>query len=139
MSVKSAAVPIYFRLTNDYNGSSWALDVVPDESGDLQIARSGAFLGQCWKLVPEPSAPNKYYLQTLFKKDYSLDIINDKSGVKDKVHLAKSGKYTGQLWTLDPITPGSTTYQLSNDFTGPDWYLGVIRFAPCFCVDCGWV
>jgi len=125
---------IYYRLTNDYNGPTWALDVVPDGSGELSIARSGNFSGQYWRLVPVPGASKKYYLRTLYKGDeYSLDIIND--GTNDKVHLAKTGNFTGQFWTLTKVNPDGTTFRLSTDFTGPERFLDVFRFAPRFSAD----
>ena len=131
MSVAGLGAPIvYYRLINDYNGPSWALDVVPDGSGNLMMARSGNFGGQYWRLAHEPSAPNKYYIQNLYQEGYSLDIINDRSGVRNKVHLAKSDKVTGQLWTFTKTSPDGTAFRLSNDFSGPDMFLDVFRFVP---------
>ncbi|KAI5839444.1 carbohydrate-binding module family 13 protein [Morchella snyderi] len=115
---------VYYRLTNEYNGPRWALDVVPDSSGELSIAKAGDYSGQHWKLVPVNGQANKFYLRTLYKGDeLSLDIIND--GTNDRVHLAKTGNFTGQFWTLTKVSPEGTTFRLSTDFTGPNKFLDV--------------
>ncbi|KAI9433416.1 carbohydrate-binding module family 13 protein [Russula earlei] len=108
----------YYRLTNGYNGPSWSLDVVGGTT-DLNIAHTGNFSGQYWKLVPI-SGSSKFYLRTMYKGDeYSLDITNDANKTP---HLAATGNYSGQMWTLKSV---DDTFKLSNDFTGPSSFLDV--------------
>lgn len=109
----------YYRLTNAFNGPSWSLDVVRDTT-DLNIAHTGNFSGQFWKLVPVSGSPVKFYLRTMYKGDeYSLDITNDSNRTP---HLAVTGNFTGQMWTLHN---DGDTFKLSNDFTGPSMFLDV--------------
>jgi hypothetical protein len=109
----------YYRLANGYNGPSWSLDVVGGTT-DLNIAHTGNFSGQYWKLVPVSSSSGKFYLRTMYKGDeYSLDITNDANKIP---HLAVTGNYSGQMWTLSNV---DDTFKLSNDFTGPSKFLDV--------------
>lgn len=111
----------YCRLTNEYNGPSWSLDVVGGTT-DLQLAKTGNFSGQYWKLVPVPGHAGKFYLRTMYKGDgFSLDITND---AHKTPHLAVSGNFTGQIWTLTNVANGDQ-FRLSNDFTGPSSFLDV--------------
>jgi hypothetical protein len=111
----------YYRLTNSYNGPSWSLDVVGGTT-DLNIAHSGDFSGQYWKLVPVSGHSNKFNLRTMYRGDeYSLDITNDANKTP---HLAATGNYSGQIWTLT-VTNVGDTFKLSNDFTGPSTFLDV--------------
>lgn len=104
----------YYRLTNDYLGTSQSLDVIPDGSGHLKMAPTGDYSGQYWKLVYLGSG--KYALRTMYLGDgRSLDVIND--GIDKTPWLAPTGDYSGQYWSLTPW--GDGTYSLTNDFTGP--------------------
>ncbi|TFK21377.1 hypothetical protein FA15DRAFT_717190 [Coprinopsis marcescibilis] len=115
----------YYRLTNDFNGPAWALDVLPDSpNNQLQIARAGDFSGQYWRLTPFPGQAGKFRLTTLFRgDDMALDIIND--GRNDTPHLARAGNFSGQIWTLHKVDSANVIYKLSNDFTGTDKFLDV--------------
>jgi hypothetical protein len=119
--------PLYwYRLTNAFTTPSFALDVVNDggkaSSGTLEMAPSGNFSGQYWRLVPNPDpSSTTYALYTLFLgANKRLDVYGDD---KTKPHLADAGRYSGQIWTLKPW--GDGTWQLTNQYSGPDLHLDV--------------
>ncbi len=108
----------FYQLSNAFLGKALALDVNPDGSGRVQMASSGGFAGQLWKLVDR--GKGAYSLRTEYLGDgFSLDIINDQR--RDTPLLAPSGDFPGQSWTLLPLNGGS--YKLINDLTGPDFFL----------------
>ncbi|KAI5797884.1 carbohydrate-binding module family 13 protein [Peziza echinospora] len=117
---------IYYRLTNNYLGPQWSLDVVPNDPwGALSMSRTGGHSGQYWTLSPPPDGniqSGKFSLHTLYKgENFNLDVIND--GTNDQVCLADKGYYTGQYWHLHPAE--ADTWRLTNDFTGPERFLDV--------------
>lgn len=115
----------YYRLTNDYNGSVWALDVDKDSSSgesDLHIAKTGDFSGQYWKFVP--AGNDQWHLRTLFRGDgYSLDVKND--GTNDQLVMAQTGDNSGQFWNLQKVEGSGNTWKLWNNFTGSEKFLDV--------------
>lgn len=110
----------YYRLTNNFLGPDQALDVSPDGSGGLMMAKTADQSGQFWRLID--LGAGKYALRTLYLGDcFSLDVIND--SINDTPWLAPTGNFSGQSWTLTPW--GDGTYKLTNDFTGPGKSLNV--------------
>src|ERR1700761_250446 len=107
---------MYYRLTNNYKGPSWSLDVDGENRTSLKLAATGNYSGQYWKLVPIPTQPGKFYLRTSFTGDecvfcvfccltykdfrfrYSLDIINDGQNITPQ--MAPTANVTGQMWTF---------------------------------------
>ncbi|USP74154.1 hypothetical protein yc1106_01428 [Curvularia clavata] len=53
----------------------------------------------------------------------ALDVSNDNGTSSEDVYLAATEETSGQFWRLDQWDDGS--YKLSNNFTGPDVYLGM--------------
>lgn len=118
----------YYRLTNAYLGTSQSLDVVNDgtNSGKLKMADSGNFSGQFWHfaLLNNDSNHPKYALRTQFRGEgFSLDVVNDAGTNSRSLHLAATGNFSGQFWTVTPWNDGTSTYRLTNDFTGPNFHL----------------
>ena len=90
----------YHRLTTEWQGEGKSLDVVNDgENNKLQLANTGNYSGQHWKITPE----NGYYrLTTEWQGEgKSLDVVND--GENNKLQLANTGNYSGQHWKITPI------------------------------------
>jgi hypothetical protein len=117
---------VWYRLTNDYLGTSKSLDVVNDNgthsSGKLQMAASGNYTGQFWRFVHSPNADSTtVYIYTQFLgPNKRLDVYGDD---KTKPHLADAGNYSGQIWTVTPWGDGS--YRLTNNFSGSGLHLDV--------------
>jgi hypothetical protein len=114
----------YYRLTNDYSGRQFALDVQNDgRNYALKMAPIADYTGQFWRFIHLGN--HVYKLQTRFLKNaYSLDIVNDRNARNDKMpHMAKTGDYTGQRWHLLRLEDG--TFRLSNEFTGNNLYLDI--------------
>jgi Ricin-type beta-trefoil lectin domain-like len=90
------------------------LDVVNDGiNNKLQLATTGAYLGQYWKFT---DLNNGYYRMTTkwLGDGKSLDIVND--GVNNKIQLANSGPYTGQFWKITNL--GNGYYRLTTHWLG---------------------
>ena len=116
----------YYRLTNDFQGAGFALDVKADGSGRLMMAPDADYSGQYWRFVD--LGGGKYALRTLYLGDcFSLDVINDSA--KETPWLNATGNFSGQSWSLTPWGDGRTV-KLTNDFTGPERSLNV--FAESF-------
>lgn len=109
-------------LTNDYLGPAYSLQSNPrSRTNGLHTApsRDG---GLFWTIVPSPEHPGKYSICTIYTgQPKCLDIYNDNSKDRTRVCLADPGYYSGQTWSLEH--QGDGRYKLSNDFTGPGWYL----------------
>lgn len=127
--VAAAPVPIsvdtssYYRLTNDYTGSSQALGVRTDGSGKLGMVPVDKSAGQYWQFVRLANGP-KYALRSKYLGDaFSLDVVNDNGVNSRSLHMTTTGHFSGQFWTVTPWGDGS--FQLTNDFTGPSEHLDV--------------
>lgn len=92
---------------------------------------------------PAPEILGKWRISTTndegrFK---NLDLHNDRSGDKTRVCLAEPGFYSGQFWTLIPYDDEEGVngkgegkgrwFKLSNDWTGPGWFLDRRRSGSC--------
>jgi hypothetical protein len=111
----------WYRLTNAYLGTSTALDVENDGSGNreglLKMAPSGNYSGQYWRFLRLPSGTFKLYTMFL-GENRVLDVYGDN---KTKPHLATKGNYSGQEWTVGSW--GDGTWKLSNAYSGPELHL----------------
>lgn len=131
MVTETLATPVFnnlasYRITNSWgttNGKS--LDVVNDgKKNKVQMAKSGAFTGQYWKLTPFPGHPGYYRLTNLFLgSDLSLDIVND--GKNNKISFGKTGMLSGQAWKITPLPGGY--YRLTTNFQGDGKSLDIIN------------
>lgn len=109
-------------LTNDFLGPTYSLQVNPQSRINglhAALSRNG---GLFWTILPSPEDPRKYNICTTYNgQPKALDIYNDNSSDRTRVCLADPGYYSGQMWTLE--LQGEGRCKLSNDFTGPGWYL----------------
>lgn len=122
-------------LANSLLGPSHTLQLHPEppHRSALHLALTDPEKGQSlvWTVSPAPHCPGKYHLSTTTPdgQPKRLDLYNDNSGDKTRVRLADPGHYSGQYWTLVPCgAPASEErkwYRLSNDWTGPGWFLDV--------------
>lgn len=83
-----------------------------------------------WTFAPAPGNPGKWHISTIAPdgQPKRLDLYNDNSGDKTRIRLASPGYYSGQFWTLIPCVEEEKHgrwYKLSNDWTGPGWFLNV--------------
>lgn len=109
-------------LTNDYLGQAYSLQINPQSRTNGLHAAPSRDGGLFWTIVPSPEDPGRYNICTTYNgQPKCLDIYNDNSHDRTRVCLADSGYYSGQTWSLEP--QGEGRYKLSNDFTGPGWYL----------------
>lgn len=111
-------------LTNSFLGPAYSLQVNSRSNHMKGLhARPSREGGLVWTLVPSPEDPGKYNICTTYKgKPKCLDIFKDDESNRTRVCLAEPGYYSGQAWTIIAQTePGY--YKLSNDWTGPGWYL----------------
>jgi hypothetical protein len=112
-----------FRLENARLGAGRSLDTANDaaQGGENapQMAATGNFSGQAWRLTP--AGGGRFRLTNLFLGAVrALDTKND--GVNEP-EMARTGNFSGQLWTLGPVTGGQ--YRLTNAFLGPGRSLAV--------------
>ncbi len=94
----------YYRLTTQWQGESKSLDVINDGANNkLQLANTGNFTGQSWKIT---SVGNGYYrLTTQWQgESKSLDVVND--GVNNKLQLATTSNASGQFWKITSVENG---------------------------------
>jgi hypothetical protein len=113
----------YYRLTTKWQGDEKSLDVVNDgKNNQLQLAKTGNYSGQCWKLTP--LGEGYYRLTTQWQGDEkSLDVVND--GKNNKLQLAKTGAYSGQYWKLEPL--GEDYYRITTKWQGDEKSLDVVN------------
>lgn len=109
-------------LTNDYLGQAYSLQINPQSRTNGLHAAPSRDGGLFWSIVPSPEDPGKYNICTTYNgQPKCLDIYNDNSHDRKRVCIADPGYYSGQKWSLEP--QGEGRYKLSNDFSGPGWYL----------------
>jgi len=114
---------IYYRLTTQWQGAGKSLDVVNDGVNNrIQLANTGNFTGQLWKLTPLPGG---YYRLTTkwLGSAKSLDVVND--GKNNRLQLASTGNYSGQYWKLTP--QGNGYFRLTTKWQGEGKSLDVIN------------
>lgn len=114
----------YYRLTTQWQGDGKSLDVVNDGvNNQLQLAKTGNFSGQMWKIT---SSGNGYYrLTTQWQGDgKSLDVVNDVIN-NDQLQLAPTGNYSGQHWKITPV--GNGYYRLTTEWQGDGKSLDVVN------------
>lgn len=112
----------YYRITNGWQKGK-SLDVVNDgdKNNKLQLADTGNFSGQMWKIT---KLEDGYFRFTNgWQKDKSLDVLNE--GEKDQLQLAKTENVTGQMWKLKMLADGY--FGLSCKFQGEDKSIDVIN------------
>jgi hypothetical protein len=96
----------FYRLTTEWQGEGKSLDVLNDgKNNQLQLADSGNFSGQNWKITP---LGNGYYrLTTLWLGEgRSLDVVND--GKNNQPQLAQTGDFSGQYWKITDLSESAT-------------------------------
>lgn len=101
------------------SSSYWPLAVDPDQP-DLQLrakTRNDTPLEFQFRASDEVGKFN--VCAAVENATYCLDVFNDP---KDLPHLSPWNYYSGQYWTIETSSDG---VRLSNDWTGPDWFLGV--------------
>ena len=109
-------------LSNDYLGPAYTLQPHPHSRTNGLHAAPSRNGGLVWAIVPSPEQPGKFNICTTHNgQPKCLDIYNDGSSDRIRVCLADPGYYSGQTWSLEP--QGDGRCKLSNDWTGPDWYL----------------
>jgi hypothetical protein len=91
----------FYRLTTQWLGGGKSLDVVNDGTNNkLQMADTGSFSGQFWKITA--LGGGYYRLTTQWLGDgKSLDVVND--GTNNRLWMADSGNFTGQFWKIAKI------------------------------------
>ncbi len=114
---------MYYRLTTAWQGDGKSLDVVNDGTNNkLQLAATGAYSGQLWKITP--IGGGYYRLTTAWQGDgKSLDVVND--GTNNKLQLANTGSYSGQMWKISDL--GGGYYRLTTAWQGPCKSLDVVN------------
>lgn len=113
----------FYRLTTQWQGDGRSLDVVNDGvNNKLQLAASGNFSGQFWRITPVGDGFYRLTTQWLGEKK-SLDIIND--GANNKLILADSGNAAGQLWKITSL--GNGFYRLTTKWQGDGKSLDVVN------------
>jgi hypothetical protein len=115
-----------YRITNRWDATNGkSLDVVNDGKKDkVEMAKSGPYTGQYWRLTPIPGYPGYYRLTNLFlDNDLSLDIIND--GTNNKISFGKTGLLSGQAWKITPLPDGY--YRLTTNFLGEGKSLDIVN------------
>lgn len=114
----------FYRLTTQWQGEGKSLDVINDGSknNQLQLANTGNFSGQSWKIT---LLQNGYYrLTTQWQgENKSLDVVND--GKNNKIQLAGTAEVSGQYWKISPL--GDGYYRLSNLWQGDGKSLDVLN------------
>lgn len=113
----------FYRLTTQWQGEGKSLDVVNDgKNNQIQLANTGNFSGQYWKITP---LKNGYYrLTTQWQGEgKSLDVIND--GINNKLHMAKTTEVSGQYWKITALDNGY--YRLSTLWQGEGKSLDVLN------------
>lgn len=113
----------FYRLTTQWLGETKSLDVVNDgKNNQLQMADSGNYSGQFWKLTP---VGNGFYRLTTqwLGEEKSLDVVND--GTNNKLQMAKSGDFSGQFWKITPVKNGF--YRLTTKWLGETKSLDVVN------------
>ncbi|KAM0723676.1 hypothetical protein Q7P37_000664 [Cladosporium fusiforme] len=109
-------------LTNDFLGPAYSLQIQHHSRINSLHAAPSRDGGLFWAIVPSPEDPGRYNICTTYSgQPKCLDIYNDCSHDRTRVCLADPGYYSGQAWRLEP--QGESRYKLSNDWTGPGWYL----------------
>lgn len=101
----------WYRLTNMYLGTGFALETYSGATNDLFMGDSGNYSGQYWKFTP---ASDGYYFLTsmAFGDGRFLDTYGD----THEPFMAYDGGYSGQYWQLTPA--GDGYFRLSNMFLG---------------------
>lgn len=115
----------YYRLTCQWQGEGKSLDIVNDgkNNNQLQLANTGKFTGQAWKITP--LGKGFYRLTTMWQgEDKSLDVVNDGKN-NNKLQLAKTGRYSGQAWKITPV--GNGYYRLTTKWQGDGKSLDVVN------------
>lgn len=109
-------------LSNDYLGPAYTLQPHPHSRTNGLHAAPSRYGGLIWAIVPSPEHAGKFNICTTHNgRPKCLDIYNDGSSDRTRVCLADPGHYSGQTWSLEP--QGHGRCKLSNDWTGPGWYL----------------
>jgi hypothetical protein len=109
-------------LSNDYLGPAYTLQPKPDSRINGLHAAPSRCDGLVWTIVPSPEQPGKFNICTTHNgQPKCLDIYNDDPLDRTRLCLADPGYYSGQIWSLEP--QGHGRCKLSNDWTGPGWYL----------------
>ena len=109
-------------LSNDYLGPAYTLQPHPHSRTNGLHAAPSKYGGLIWAIVPSPEHAGKFNICTTHNgRPKCLDIYNDGSSDRTRVCLADPGHYSGQTWSLEP--QGHGRCKLSNDWTGPGWYL----------------
>ncbi len=113
----------FYRLTTQWQGEGKSLDVVNDgKNNRVQLAKTGKFTGQYWKITPVGNG--HFRLTTQWQgAGKSLDVVND--GKNNQVQLAKTGNFTGQFWKITPV--GNGYYRLTTQWQGAGKSLDVVN------------
>ena len=101
----------WYRLTNMFLGTGFALETYSGATNDLFMGDSGNYSGQYWKFTP---AGDGYYFLTSMA--YGDGRFLDTYGDTHEPFMAYDGGYSGQYWQLIPA--GDGYFRLSNMFLG---------------------
>jgi len=98
-----------------------SLDVINDgtqlTAGNIQLAATGDFSGQHWRIRPSATHPGYFSLVTMWLGPVrALDVYADEATLP---RLAETGdQVAGQQWQL--IGQGGDVWRLTNMYSGPD-------------------
>jgi len=113
----------YYRLTSKWQGTGKSLDVINDgENNQLQLAETGAYSGQYWKL--QKLSNNYYRLTTQWQGDgKSLDVGVKRTG--NNVQLSGTGDLADQYWRIEQLD--DVYYRITSKIEGMSKSLDVIN------------